>query len=62
LIEVVKAEGAISFLDTSGDALLQGVLAKPYFIKPNEDEIQKILGKPVKRDSDLLESIRNLMR
>lgn len=62
LIEVVKAEGAMSFLDTSGDAFLQGVLAKPYFIKPNEDEIQKILGKPVKRESDLFESIRNLMR
>jgi tagatose 6-phosphate kinase len=39
LISIVKQAGALAFLDTSGDALLQGSAARPDFIKPNEDEI-----------------------
>ncbi|PYI56666.1 1-phosphofructokinase [Paenibacillus flagellatus] len=61
LIAVAKAEGAKAFLDTSGDALLEGVAAKPYFIKPNEDEIEKLIGRKLERESDLYASMKRLM-
>ncbi|RKN85024.1 1-phosphofructokinase [Paenibacillus ginsengarvi] len=62
LIGIAKAEGAKTFLDTSGDALVEGVRANPFFIKPNEDEIEKLLGgrKP-ERESDLHDGVKQLM-
>jgi tagatose 6-phosphate kinase len=42
LIQISKKEGARVFLDTSSDALLRGIHAKPFLIKPNQDEVKKI--------------------
>lgn len=39
LIALAKAYGRPVLLDTSGEALIQGIQAKPYFIKPNESEV-----------------------
>jgi tagatose 6-phosphate kinase len=61
LVAIAKAEGAKVFLDTSGDPLLQALAAKPHFIKPNEQEIEVILGKKPERESDLHETVRRLM-
>ncbi|BBI32392.1 1-phosphofructokinase family hexose kinase [Cohnella abietis] len=44
LIEISRSAGAEVFLDASGDPLLQGIEAKPSFIKPNEDEIVPLLA------------------
>lgn len=60
LIGIVKAEGAQAFLDTSGDALVEGVKAQPHLIKPNEDEIEKLLGRKPEREDELYDSIRRL--
>lgn len=57
LIAIAKSEGAKVFLDTSGDALLAGIQAKPFLIKPNEDEVQKILGRKLEKKEDLYESM-----
>ncbi|GIP33901.1 1-phosphofructokinase [Paenibacillus sp. J2TS4] len=62
LIDTAKAAGAKVFLDTSGDALLEGIQALPYFIKPNEDEVAKIIGRKLEKESDLYESILDLIR
>lgn len=43
LIRIVKQAGAAAFLDTSGEALIQGVAARPDFMKPNENEIFPLL-------------------
>lgn len=43
LIGLSRQAGADVFLDTSGEALVRGVAAKPSFIKPNEDEIVSLL-------------------
>ncbi|KIL41953.1 hypothetical protein SD70_03535 [Gordoniibacillus kamchatkensis] len=43
LIRIVKQAGALAFLDTSGEALIQGTAAQPDFIKPNEDEIGTLM-------------------
>ncbi|MDF2815028.1 MAG: 1-phosphofructokinase [Paenibacillus sp.] len=62
LIEIVREEGALAILDASGDALLHGIQAKPFMIKPNEQEVEKLLGKKLEQESDLYDSIHQLMR
>lgn len=62
LIGIVRSQGALAFLDASGDALLQGIQAKPFLIKPNEQEVEKLIGKKLERESDLYGSIHQLMR
>jgi tagatose 6-phosphate kinase len=39
LIEAAHEKNVPAFLDTSGEALRQGVKAKPFLIKPNESEV-----------------------
>ena len=51
LIEKARNKGIRTILDTSGDALRKGIAAKPYMIKPNQKELEYIIGhKLVKRD------------
>lgn len=38
LIEIARRHGAATALDTSGEALMHGIKAAPYLIKPNEQE------------------------
>jgi tagatose 6-phosphate kinase len=61
LITIAKAEGARVFLDASGDALMAGIAAVPEMIKPNEDEVERIIGKKLEREEDLFDSVRELM-
>ncbi|RXZ82699.1 1-phosphofructokinase [Paenibacillaceae bacterium] len=61
LIEIVKGQGAKAFLDTSGAALSDAVTAKPAFIKPNEDEIETLLGQRLTNEQQLLPAIKQLM-
>lgn len=44
LIKLCKSAHAEVFLDTSGEQLKEGVLAIPDIIKPNEGELQELLG------------------
>ena len=61
LIEAVQEEGAQAILDTSGHALVEGLKAKPYMIKPNEDEMRMLTGLDTVNEHQLFESIRQLM-
>lgn len=45
LIDVAKKAGSGVFLDTSGDALKEGIAAKPNFVKPNRKEVEVLLGR-----------------
>ncbi|WP_274362156.1 1-phosphofructokinase family hexose kinase [Paenibacillus thermotolerans] len=51
LVAIVKKQGRAAFVDTSNVPLLKAIEAKPYFIKPNEDEI-KILVKDAQLTED----------
>lgn len=42
LIEIATSRGKKVILDTSGDALLKNLKAKPFLIKPNRDELSQI--------------------
>lgn len=60
IIQKAKSRGIKVFLDTSGNALLEGVKAKPYFLKPNMDEISLITGKDLNTEIDILNGIKYL--
>ncbi|MCE5314646.1 MAG: 1-phosphofructokinase [Armatimonadota bacterium] len=44
MIEIAQAGGAKSVLDADGEALVEGLKAKPFMIKPNRDEAERLLG------------------
>jgi tagatose 6-phosphate kinase len=44
LIEIANKENVLTFLDSSGDALRQGIEAGPFLVKPNETEAKTLLG------------------
>ncbi len=45
LITGLNAKGVLCALDASGEALVLGVGSRPYFIKPNADELCDLTGK-----------------
>jgi 1-phosphofructokinase family hexose kinase len=60
LITTVQARGARAFLDSSGEALRQGLAAQPYAIKPNSEEAGEALGVTVASDAEHLTAARRL--
>lgn len=60
-IDIARQEGALTVLDASGDALLEGIKAQPYCIKPNEHEIAAVLGGPARNDKEIAEAVRMLL-
>ncbi len=53
IITRLKAHGKRVALDTSGEALRQGVLAGPTVIKPNTDELQELSGQTLANEFDI---------
>ncbi|UUV20109.1 1-phosphofructokinase family hexose kinase (plasmid) [Fusobacteria bacterium ZRK30] len=57
LIEKAKKHNKKVLLDTSSEALLEGIKSKPYIIKPNGDEIRDIYNVDINSDEKLIEMI-----
>lgn len=55
LIKRAKAAGKKVVLDTSGNLLKESIKACPTMIKPNQDEIEDLLGITVKNREELIE-------
>ncbi len=62
LIEIANAEHKKFLLDTSGDLLKEGIKGKPYFIKPNNDEIQALTGRKVETLDDAINEIKEFQK
>ena len=62
LIRVLQKNGTRCILDTDNEALKQGVEAKPFMIKPNEYEMQRLCGKSVRSVQEYLLAARRLVR
>jgi len=62
LIQRAKKKGILTFLDSSGPALKAGFKAKPYLIKPNQEEIQVILGYVPRTLKEWKEALQSLVR
>ena len=51
-----------SVLDTSGTALRQGLVARPWLIKPNREEAEDLLRRRLRTTRDLVNAVRALLR
>lgn len=56
LIEKARMRGIKTLLDTSGESLRRGIAAKPYFIKPNQKELEYIVGHKLVKREDVVEA------
>jgi 1-phosphofructokinase len=59
-IRKLKQKDCKVILDTSGEALQAGILAGPYAIKPNIDELSMLLGHKISIENGLAEGIEYL--
>lgn len=60
LIKIAKANHKKIILDTSGQALVEGLQAGPDIIKPNKSEIEAVVGFELKTEKDLLKAADQL--
>lgn len=61
LISLAHRAGKPFLLDTSGEALIQGIKAQPYFVKPNNDEIKVLVGAELRSDEDIVHVLQKFM-
>ncbi|WP_110954492.1 1-phosphofructokinase family hexose kinase [Anaerosinus massiliensis] len=62
LTGIAKEYGKKVFLDASGELLKNGIQAKPYFIKPNQDEVEALTGRKIRNIHDAINEIRNFLQ
>lgn len=60
IIEFAKSRGAITVLDADGEALAQGIGAKPYLVKPNRKELQRLLGRDPRKMETMLDAAERI--
>lgn len=58
LIEMANSQEKKFLLDTSGELLREGIQGKPYFIKPNKDEIEALTGRKISSIDDVIAEIK----
>ncbi|MGH8146790.1 MAG: 1-phosphofructokinase family hexose kinase [Rhodanobacteraceae bacterium] len=62
LIREASARGVRCLLDASGEALREGIVARPWLVKPNVDEAASLLGRRVDSMDDAVDCARELHR
>lgn len=60
LIQSLQQKGERCVLDTDGEALEIGLEARPFMVKPNEFELERLVGKPIQDDEEILEAGREI--
>lgn len=60
LILYAKESGAKCILDTSGEALLHGIEAAPFMVKPNQKELEYLAGHRLKDMEEIIEAAQRL--
>lgn len=60
LIQVAKASGVKTLLDTDGEALVHALEAKPAIITPNQPEAERLLGRAILTRAQSLEAVRRI--
>lgn len=59
--QTFQALQAQVFLDADGDCMAEGIKGMPYFVKPNETELARVLGKPMETDEQILAGGKKLL-
>ncbi|MDS0527644.1 1-phosphofructokinase family hexose kinase [Clostridium sp. SHJSY1] len=62
LIEMANSKGKKFLLDSSGELLKEGIKGKPYFIKPNRDEIESLTGRKITCVEDAIKEIKEFQK
>lgn len=62
IIAILNAHQAISILDTTGESLRLGCEAKPFLVKPNAEETQKLTGLPVETTAQIVIAAKELRK
>lgn len=52
--DYINPKGAMTILDTVGDALTNALSERPFMIKPNEEELADLTGREIKNDNDII--------
>lgn len=58
LISVCKRNDTLTILDSSGNSLKQSLAAKPYLIKPNQQELEELVGESLNNEQAIVEAAR----
>ncbi len=53
IVKVLQAHGAMTLLDTAGEALRLGCQEKPYLVKPNAEEAHVLTGLPMETPAEI---------
>jgi 1-phosphofructokinase family hexose kinase len=61
LIRDLRRAGVRCFLDADDDALRVGIEARPYGIKPNENELARLAGRELRDETQILEAARDVV-
>lgn len=62
LITIAHDKKIPVYLDSSGECMRKGLLAKPYFIKPNWKELEYLVGHKIADREEIIEAARRLHR
>lgn len=60
-IEMLHQYNCKVILDTSGPALVAGIAARPYAVKPNLPELSQLMHSSMETDEEILEAIKQLL-
>ena len=61
LVTLAHGAGVETLLDTAGPALMHGLTARPYLVKPNRAEAEELLGRPIVDDDGLLSAAERIL-
>ncbi|AIF52525.1 1-phosphofructokinase family hexose kinase [Pelosinus sp. UFO1] len=61
MIEIANRNGAYSVLDSSGDSFSEGLMGRPYMVKPNIEELEKVLGYSLDTDAKICATIQHYL-
>ena len=62
LIRMAKSYGINTILDTSNDALVEGIKANPFVIKPNIKELSSIVGQQLQSIDEVIQACNGFIR
>ena len=62
IIDICHQKSALTFLDSSGENLFQGLKARPYLVKPNQKEFELLLGKPFSDENEIANAARMFIK
>ena len=60
LTRMVHANGGKVCLDTDGEPLVAGILARPDLVKPNREELERLIGRPVVNEEQVIHAATRL--